>query len=165
MPTAKEEQELLEDAPTPSETLGSTPSEVVAVEMAEDMDEDEVEGGTPFVTDPTPGAVTSFTPKASTKSRNQEEDSILPVGTWVKLADTEAVEEQGGRPGDLAVVLEAPVVYVDFDDNSPRKHPIANEDLKFLVRTRDERSVQLSLDREDFATVGRAGRSEVLPVG
>jgi hypothetical protein len=115
--------------------------------------------------DSTPGAM----------EPDQEPDSVgeddvlepIPVGTWVRLADTENVEEQGAEPGMLATVVESPKTLAQpgDDDLSPREHYVQNTELEITVRERGFGSREFSLTRDDFQTVATSGRNALLPHG
>ena len=147
------------DAHTPVSTSGSEPTENM-----EPLDE---EAHLPYMTDPTPGAVTTLTPKTTKAQAKNEHLEPLPVGSWVELAATDAVEEAGGEVGTRAYVIESPKRLCNDPDceYSPRDHYHQDPRVPILVRTRDEKSQEFSLTRDDFRRTETSGRHAVLPHG
>jgi hypothetical protein len=115
--------------------------------------------------DATPGAMDED--QEPEEVSDDESLAPIPVGTWVKLKDTEAVEDAGAEPGMLAYVVESPKVLVGAgeDDLSPRDHYVQNTELAITVRERGFGSREFSLTREDFESVATSGRHALQPHG
>lgn len=147
------------DAPSPASTGTSEPSEEVEL--------DPEETHLPYASDPTPGAVTSMTPKTTAAMAKKESMEVIPTGSWVKLAGTDRVVDQGGHEGMIAFIDDSPKrLCTDLDcEISPREHYHQHPDIAMTVVTRDEKRQTLLLFPEDFLQTESSGRHAVLPHG
>lgn len=86
---------------------------------------------------------------------------LILAGAWVRLGHNKHVPEH--LQGRLAAVLEAPVLIDDDPESvaSPRRVEYQTKDVKFIVRTRDERSEIFECTRAAFDVVAHNGRHEV----
>jgi hypothetical protein len=154
--------------PEGAEELEGVPKPENLLPEVRPVPSESLQGDGYYATDPAPGGVVLAKGETMDDVRDDqgEPPPVLWVGSWVKLADTDNVIDQGGRVGDIAVVIDSPHIYVESSDFSPRRHVIQNPDLPVLVKTRDERSVTLSVDpAEDVEMVSGSGRAELLPIG
>lgn len=103
------------------------------------------------ITDPTPGAVTAFTPKAGKKLKGERFDPI-PVGTNVRIGTPDHVEER--FHGSIAVVTVSPQKLCTDPDCkvSPRDHYHQDPEISLEVKVQDETRAVLSVSREDLET-------------